>query len=217
MTDLFKHLSAEELANTVTHGLGLVLSVIGSIVLMVLAALWGDGMAIAGCLIYGLSLVILYAASTIYHSTTSPAMKRRMQIADHCGIYLLIAGSYTPFALIVLRNGPGRQLLIAIWIFAVVGILAKLLLRDRFPAVSVISYLLMGWLGIFAIKPLFDAIGLIAIILVAAGGAAYTLGVIFFAWHSIRHHHAIFHIFILAGSILHYFAIAIYVVPYVAA
>jgi hemolysin III len=182
---------------------------------MVLTGLKGDVLSITGCLIYGLSLVILYAASTIYHSTTSPKMKRRMQIADHCGIYLLIAGSYTPFALIVLRSSLGNQLLIALWILAFVGILAKLLLRDRFPAISVVSYLVMGWLGIFAIKQLFDAIGWVPIILVAAGGLAYSLGVIFFAWHSIRHHHAIFHLFILAGSILHYFAIAIYVVPYV--
>jgi len=213
--NLLKHLSAEELANTVTHGFGLLLSLVGFGVLMVLAGLRSDLLSITGCLIYGLSLVILYAASTVYHSTTSPTMKRRMQVADHCGIYLLIAGSYTPFALIVLRSSLGNQLLLALWILAFLGILAKLLLRDRFPAISVVSYLVMGWLGIFAIKQLFDAIGWVPIILVAAGGLAYSLGVIFFAWHSIRHHHAIFPLFILAGSILHYFAIALYVVPYV--
>jgi hemolysin III len=208
------YLSIEEFANTVTHGFGLVLSIVGFAVLIVLAGLRGDKLSIAGCVVYGLSLVILYAASTIYHSTTSPELKKRLQTADHCGIYLLIAGSYTPFGLIILKGALGQNLLIAIWAFAVLGILAKLILRDRFPAVSVVSYLVMGWIGVFAIQPLFEAIGIMPIVLVVAGGIAYSLGVIFFAWHSIRHNHAIFHVFILAGSILHYFAVVLYVVPY---
>lgn len=207
-------LSVEELANTITHGFGLMLSVIGFVVLVVLASLRGDSMSVTGCVIYGLSLVILYAASTMYHSTTSPKLKRRLQIADHCGIYLLIAGSYTPFGLIILKGTLGQNLLIAIWVFALLGILAKLVLRHRFPAISVISYLVMGWIGVFAIQPLLEAIGLTAIALVIAGGVAYSLGVIFFAWHRIPHNHAIFHIFILAGSIFHYIAVVLYVVPY---
>lgn len=207
-------LPIEELANTITHGLGLMLSVIGFTVLVVLASLRGDRISITGCVIYGLSLIILYAASTIYHSTVSPTMKKRMQIADHCGIYLLIAGSYTPFGLIILTGPLGQNLLIGIWAFAVLGILAKLVLRHRYPALSVISYLVMGWIGVFAIGPLLEAIGLTAIALVVAGGLAYSLGVIFFAWHRIPHNHAIFHVFILAGSIFHYIAVVLYVVPY---
>jgi len=213
MRNLLEHLPAEEISNTITHGFGLVLSIVGLAVLVVLTSVRGDGVAIVGCVIYGLSLVILYAASTVYHSVLSPRLKRQLQVMDHCGIYLLIAGSYTPFALIVLK-GEGQVLLIAIWGFAVAGILAKLILRDRFPAISAASYLVMGWLGVFAIQPLFEALGLVPVALVAAGGVAYSLGVIFFAWKRFRHHHAIFHVFVLAGSIIHYAAVVIYVVPY---
>ncbi|MEP6787499.1 MAG: hemolysin III family protein [Acidobacteriota bacterium] len=214
MINLLKHLSAEEVANTITHGFGLVLSIIGFVVLVVLAGIRGESWMIASCVVYGSSLVILYAASTIYHSVLSPTLKRRLQIVDHCGIYLLIAGSYTPFGLIILKGALGQNLLIGIWAFAVIGILVKLVLRDRFPAISVVSYLVMGWIGVFAIQPLLAALGMTPIILVVAGGIAYSLGVIFFGWHRIPHNHAIFHVFILAGSILHYIAVVLYVVPY---
>lgn len=207
-------LTVEEFANTITHGFGFLLSVIGSVVLVILAGLRGDPISIAGCVVYGLSLVVLYAASTMYHSTTSLTLKRKLQIADHCGIYLLIAGSYTPFGLIIINGGFGRNLLIVIWALALIGILAKLLMRDRWPAVSVVSYLVMGWIGVIAIQPLLAALGSTAITLIVAGGAAYSLGVIFFAWNRIPHNHAIFHVFILAGSILHYVAVVVYVVPY---
>lgn len=207
-------LSVEELANTITHGFGLFLSIIGFVVLILLAGLRGDRLSIIGCGVYGLSLVVLYAASTIYHGVISPVRKKKLQIADHCGIYLLIAGSYTPFGLIIIKGSLGRNLLITIWTFALVGIVAKLLMRDRWPAVSVVSYLVMGWIGVVAIQPLLAALGSTAITLVVAGGVAYSLGVIFFAWQRIRHNHAIFHIFILAGSILHYAAVVLYVVPY---
>lgn len=214
MTNILKHLSAEEVANTITHGFGLVLSVIGFVVLVSLAISRGDGWSIASCVVYGLSLVILYAASTIYHSVLSPTLKKRLQIVDHCGIYLLIAGTYTPFGLIIADTSLGRGLLVAIWAFAIVGILTKLVIGDRFPAINVISYLVMGWLGVFAVPPLFNALGLMPVILAFAGGVAYSLGVIFFPWKSIKHHHAIFHIFVLLGSIIHYAAIVIYVVPH---
>jgi hemolysin III len=207
-------LTVEELANTITHGFGFLLSVIGFVVLVILAGIRGDALLITGCVVYGLSLVVLYAASTMYHSTTSSRLKKRLQIADHCGIYLLIAGSYTPFGLIIINAAFGQNLLIVIWTFAVLGILAKLIMRDRWPAVSVVSYLVMGWIGVIAIQPLLAALGSTAIALVVAGGVAYSLGVIFFAWNRIPHNHAIFHVFILAGSILHYIAVVMYVVPY---
>lgn len=207
-------LSVEEFANTITHGFGLVLSIIGFVVLILLTGVRGDPLSFIGCAVYGLSLVILYAASTIYHATIMEGRKKKMQIADHCGIYLLIAGSYTPFVLVILKGEFGHNLLIIIWAFAVVGIAAKLLMRDRWPAVSVVSYLVMGWIGVVLIQPLMAALGLTAIALVIAGGAAYSLGVIFFAWNRIPHNHAIFHVFILAGSILHYIAVVMYVVPF---
>jgi hemolysin III len=208
-----QHLSVEEVANTITHGAGLVLSIIGFVVLLAIAVLRGEVLSIVAVIIYGLSLVTLYGASTVYHSTTSPTMKRRMQVADHCGIYLLIAGTYTPFGMIVLKGPLGQWLLIALWSLAFAGVIAKLILHDRFPAISVVSYLVMGWLGVVAVRPLFEAIGMAPLILVIAGGVAYSLGVVFFAWTSIRHHHAIFHVFVLAGSILHYLAIVLYVLP----
>ncbi len=208
------YLSVEEFANTITHGFGLVLSVAGFFALIVLAGLRGNPVLIAGVVIYGLSLVVLYAASTIYHSTTSEKLKKQLQIVDHCCIYLLIAGSYTPFGLVIAGDSFGVGLLAGMWAFAAVGIVVKLLIGARFPAINVISYLVMGWLGIFAIQPLFNVLGIMPVIFAFAGGIAYSLGVIFFPWKSVRHHHAIFHVFVLLGSILHYAAVVLYVVPH---
>jgi hemolysin III len=164
--------------------------------------------------VYGLSLIILYAASTIYHGTISAELKHKLQLVDHCCIYLLIAGRYTPFGIIILNGTRGQSLLALIWTIAVVGIVAKLLMKHRFPAVSVISYVVMGWLGVFAVQPMLETLGTQAVMLAVAGGISYTLGVVFFAWPRIPHHHAIFHVFVLAGSILHYAAVVLYVVPY---
>lgn len=208
-----KALPIEELANTITHGFGLVLSIIGFVILIVLAGMRGDGWSILSCVVYGLSLVTLYAASTFYHGCTSLRLKKNLQVLDHCCIYLLIAGSYTPFGLVIADNNFGRGLLIGIWAFAALGIAIKLFIRDRFPAINVISYLIMGWLGLFAIQPIFNVLGIMPVALAVAGGISYSLGVVFFPWKSIRHHHAIFHIFVLGGSIFHYAAIVLYVVP----
>jgi hemolysin III len=214
---LLSELPVEEVANTITHGLGLVLSVLGFVVLVVLASFKGDPILITGCVVYGLSLVVLYAASTIYHSATKPERKSLLRLLDHCCIYLLIAGSYTPFGLVIGGDLYGRSLMIAIWSFALMGILLKLIFRDRFIVLTVISYVVMGWLGVLAVQPLFNALGIMPVALAVAGGLAYTLGVVFFPWKSIRHHHAIFHVFVLAGSIFHYAAVVLYVVPYSAA
>jgi hemolysin III len=209
-----KELTVEEFANTITHGFGLVLSIAGFLLLVILASVHGDFWYILSSLVYGASLVTLYAASTFYHSAVSPELKRKLQILDHCGIYLLIAGSYTPFLLVVLRAGIGERMFFFIWTFALVGILSKIFFFNRFKFASVLSYLVMGWIGVFAIEPLFSALGYAPIALIVAGGLAYSIGVIFFAWNSIRHHHAIWHVFVLAGSIFHFLAIAIYVMPY---
>ncbi|MGQ0542042.1 MAG: PAQR family membrane homeostasis protein TrhA [Blastocatellia bacterium] len=213
---ILKELSVEEFANTITHGFGLVLSLAGFAALLILASLRGNGFLIAGCIVYGFSLVVLYAASTFYHGTTSPRLKKILQIVDHCCIYLLIAGSYTPFGLVIAGDTLGQGLLVGIWAFAAVGILVKLIFGDRFTAITVASYVVMGWLGIFAVQPLFNVLGIVPVALAFAGGVAYTLGVVFFPWKSIRHHHAIFHVFVLAGSIFHYAAVVLYVVPYAA-
>jgi hemolysin III len=209
-----KNLTIEEFANTITHGFGLLLSIVGFAVLVVLASVKGDFWYVLSGVLYGLSLVTLYAASTFYHSATSPKQKKILQIIDHCCIYVLIAGSYTPFTLVVLREGIGQKLFVFVWIFALAGISLKLIFGDRFPVISTFSYLLMGWIGIIVVQPLFAALGFAPIALIVAGGVAYSIGVIFFAWHSLKHHHAIWHIFVLAGSIFHFLAIAIYVIPY---
>ncbi len=209
-----KNLTVEELANTLTHGFGLMLSVAGFLFLVIFAAFYGDGWYIASSVLYGLSLIVLYAASTFYHGATSPELKRKLQIVDHCCIYVLIAGSYTPFTLVVLRSGIGQNLFLFVWALAIIGILTKVFLSKRFSGASVISYLVMGWIGVIVVQPLFDAIGLMPILLIVAGGIAYSVGVIFYSWESLKHHHAIWHLFVMLGSIFHFLAIAIYVIPY---
>lgn len=206
-----QELTVDELANTLTHGLGLVLSVFGFVVLATLAGMYGDAWHIASAMIYGTSLVVLYAASTFYHGVLTPHRKSVLQVVDHCCIYLLIAGSYTPFLLVVLRGGIGFGMLAVVWAIALFGIAMKTIFRGRFNAVGIASYLVMGWIGVIAVQPLYVALGTVPMVLLIAGGVSYTLGMIFFGWKSLRHHHAIFHVFVLAGSIIHFVAIAKYV------
>lgn len=207
-------LSIEEIANALTHGVGLLLSLAGFVFLISLAAFKGDGWHLASALIYGLSLVTLYAASTFYHLAISETAKKKLQLVDHCCIYLLIAGSYTPFTMIVLRDGVGPYLFVFAWTFAAVGILMKIFMKIKSGPMSAVTYLLMGWIGIIAVKPLYLAMGIVPISLIVAGGISYSVGTIFFGWHSIKHHHAIWHLFVLGGSVLHFIAIAFYIVPY---
>jgi hemolysin III len=209
-------LSVEEAANSLTHGFGLVLSLIGFVILVTLASLNGSIWHVASAVVYGLSLIVLYAASTFYHSAITPRAKANLQLVDHCCIYLLIAGSYTPFALIVLRDGIGFGLLAFAWIFAAVGIITKVVFEIRSGFISATIYLIMGWVGIIAMEPLYTAVGIVPLILAALGGLSYTLGIIFFGWKRIKHHHAIWHLFVLGGSVCHFIAIAGYVIPYAA-
>jgi hemolysin III len=209
-----KELSIEEAANSLTHGVGLLLSIVGLVVLVVLAVVKGGGWNIASAIVYGSSLVILYGASTFYHSAVTPRSKSILQLVDHCCIYLLIAGSYTPFALILLRDGIGFGLFAFAWIFAAVGIVTKVVFEIRSGFISAAIYLIMGWVGIVAIGPIYNAVGIVPLILAVAGGLSYTLGIIFFGWQSLKHHHAIWHIFVLMGSVFHFVAIAGYVIPY---
>ncbi|MBK9162745.1 MAG: hemolysin III family protein [Acidobacteria bacterium] len=206
-----KALSVDEVANSLTHGFGLLLSFAGFVFLLALAVIKGDGWHIASAVVYGLSLVILYAASTLYHSEVEPGRKHLLQLVDHCCIYLLIAGSYTPFLLLLMRNSFGFGLLAFVWAFALFGIAMKVIFRGRFNAVGVVSYLAMGWIGVLVVHPLYLILGWEPLALVIAGGASYTLGVIFYGWHKLRHHHAIWHGFVLGGSVLHYLAIVMFV------
>lgn len=207
-------LSIEEIANTLTHGFGLVLSIFGLVVLVYLATIYGDIWHILSSIVYGLSLVVLYAASTFYHGSSSPERKKTLQLIDHCCIYLLIAGTYTPFTLVALRGTFGTGLFVLVWAFALIGIALKIFFHDKIPAASVISYLVMGWIGIFAVQPLFEKLGWMPLILIVVGGLIYTLGTIFYGWKSLKHHHAVWHLFVLGGSICHFLAISIYVLTY---
>ena len=209
-------LSVEEIANTITHGFGLGLAVIGFAVLLVLALLNGDRLYITASAIYGGSLVLLYAASTFYHGVRSPRLKKALHMTDVCGIYLLTAGTYTPFGLVALRgNSLGWTLFIVVWTLAVTFIILRFFFGGRFPVLWVMSYLLLGWIGMIALQPLLAVTGVGAVVLIIAGGVAYSLGVIFYAAHRIPHNHAIWHVFVMAGSLLHYLAIILYVKPIV--
>ncbi|MBX3299453.1 MAG: hemolysin III family protein [Acidobacteria bacterium] len=210
----FSSLPVDEVANTLTHGFGLLLSLVGLAVLTAFSIIRGETAFTIGSIVYGTSLVILYAASTMYHGTSSATRKHFLQLVDHCCIYLLIAGSYTPFLVIVLRDNFSMALLASVWAIAGFGIFLKVCFRSRFNAAGIVTYVVMGWLGLIAITPLYNALGAIATGLVVAGGISYTAGLVFFGWRSLRHHHAIWHIFVLAGSILHFAAIAGFVVPF---
>jgi hemolysin III len=204
---------AEEFASTVTHGVGLLLSLGGLTVLVVLAALRGTAWHIVSCAVYGATLVLLYTASTLYHAVRTPRAKRILRILDHGAIYLLIAGTYTPFTLVTLRGGLGWTLFGLVWGLAIVGIVFKVFHVTRFPILSTLVYLSMGWLVVIAWRPVMRMIPGGGLALLLAGGIAYTAGVLFYASHKLPFNHAIWHLFVLAGSICHYAAVLLYVLP----
>lgn len=204
---------AEELANSITHGFGLVLSVVGWGVLMTLAYLFGDDWQLLSCGIYGGTLVFLYTTSTCYHSARQPRIKRMLRILDHVAIFLLIAGTYTPFTMVFLRDGLGWLLLALVWGIAVVGLLFKVFSRRRFHWSTTGLYLLMGWLSVLFVEPVLASVPLGALLWLAAGGCAYTVGIVFYGWKALPYSHAIWHVFVLIGSISHYVAVLRYVVP----
>jgi hemolysin III len=202
-----RSITADEVANTLTHGFGLVCSVLGFVILLILAILHGGAWQILGCAIYGATLVCLYAASTFYHGASSPRAKRVLHVFDHCAIYLLIAGTYTPFLLVNLPRSWGWSLFAVIWSFAVLGILFKLWFADRFPILSVSAYVTMGLLGVIAAHQIHAHVPLTGIIWIVLGGLAYLVGVVFYACKKIPHHHVIWHLLVLTGSTCHYIAI----------
>jgi hemolysin III len=208
-----KHITVEELPNTLTHGFGLLCSILGFVVLLVVTLIRGGKWQIISCAIYGITLICVYAASTLYHGVSSPRWKKGFLLFDHCAIYLLIAGTYTPFLLVNLRGGWGWPLFGVIWGIAVSGVLFKLLFADRFPILSVAMYLGMGWLGIVAAKEVYVHVPSIGLVWIFAGAFAYSIGVIFYACKKIPHHHVIWHLLVMAGSGCHYIAILYSVFP----
>jgi hemolysin III len=204
---------AEEVVNSVTHGVGLVLSLAGLVVLMALATARGTALEIAAFGIYGATLVALYAASTLYHGCTEPRRKRTLRVVDHCAVFLLIAGSYTPITLVSLPPGWGWTLFTLVWLLAAVGIVYKLRFLGRFPRAALGLYLLMGWLAVLALKPILTHLPAHGVILLFGGGLLYTAGVWFYVRDHLPYRHGIWHLFVLGGSIAHYFAILTAVLP----
>lgn len=203
----------EEIANSVTHGLGALLSLAGLIVLLVVARNSGDAWHLATCSIFGVTLILSYLTSTLYHSLPGPRTKELLRRLDHSAIFLLIAGTYTPFMLVNLRGPWGWSLFGAVWGIAVAGVLLKTLAFRHFRRLSVALYLLMGWIVVIAIKPLVASLDAGGWQLLLYGGLAYTTGVIFYGWKTLPYNHAVWHLFVLAGSSLHFFAVLFYVIP----
>ena len=208
-----RYSSSEEIAHSIIHGLGIVLSIAGLAVLVAFAVLRGDAWVVTGCSVFGATLVLLYVASTLYHSISHIRIKRILQQIDHSAIYLLIAGTYTPFTLINLRGGWGWTLFGLIWGFAVFGIVLTLAAPGRFKRLSLALYLGMGWLIVIAAGPLGRAVAPGGIRLLVLGGAVYSLGVVFYVWRRLPYHHAVWHGFVLVGSVLHFFAVLLYAIP----
>ncbi|MCF7809191.1 MAG: hemolysin III family protein [Candidatus Marinimicrobia bacterium] len=203
----------EEVANTITHAIGVGLSIAGLVLLVVRAALYGDIWQVVSFSIYGTSLILLYLASTLYHGIRSKRIKQIFRILDHSAIYLLIAGTYTPFVLVTLRGPWGWTLFGIIWGLAFLGITFKITLGTKYEFVSTAFYVAMGWVVIIAIKPLIAALPLTGLMWLVAGGLAYTGGVVFYVWEKLPFNHAIWHGFVLAGSLLHFFTVWLYLTP----
>lgn len=202
-----RHSLREEFFNALTHGLGATAALAGGAVLITLATLFGDGWQLAGAIVFGICLLLLYIASTLYHAIQHPIAKARLKVFDHCAIYLLIAGTYTPFTLIGLRGPWGWGLFAAIWTLAVAGVVFKLFYTGRFKLLSTCIYIAMGWLVVIAIEPMLGALDGWTMGWLFAGGLFYTLGTIFYHRPSLPYSHAIWHLFVVAGSVCHYVAV----------
>lgn len=203
----------EEIANSITHGIGALLSIGGLAVLVGFASLRGNAWHITSCSIFGSTLILLYVASTLYHSIPLPNIKGILRTIDHSAIYLLIAGTYTPFMLVNLRGPWGWSLFATIWGIALAGIFLKTTSFGRRPRISLGFYLAMSWIVIIAIKPMLAVLDKGGLELLLLGGLAYTGGVVFYAWKKLPYNHAIWHLFVMAGSCFHFFAILFYVIP----
>lgn len=200
----------EHLANAITHGAGFVISVACLVLLVVFAALRHGVWEVVSCSVYGATLVFLYLASTLYHSIHRPRVRHVLHVIDHAAIYLLIAGTYTPYVLVPLRGGLGWTLFGLIWGMAVLGIIFKSVFIGRFKNLSTLGYVAMGWLVVGAIVPLWKELHA-GVLWLGLGGLCYTLGVVFYAWKRLKYAHAIWHLFVLAGSICHFFGILFFV------
>lgn len=203
------HYIRDERGSAITHGAGAVLAVVGSAVLITLAALWGDAWQLASAIVFSITLILLYSASAFYHAAPmKTALKSRLKMLDHCAIYLLIAGTYTPITLVGLREHGGWWMFGAIWALAAIGVVFKLYTAGRYKKLSTLIYIAMGWMAVLAIKPMTEQLSTWALVWIFSGGLAYTLGTLFYLSRRIRYTHTIWHGFVLAGSALHFAAVA---------
>ncbi|MBB6635187.1 PAQR family membrane homeostasis protein TrhA [Cohnella thailandensis] len=210
MANTYVYSRKEEVANAVTHGLGAALSIAGLTLLIVFASLKGTAWHVTSFTVYGVTMLMLYVASTLVHSFREGKVKDLFETFDHSCIYLFIAGTYTPIMLTVLRSPLGWTLFGIVWGIAVAGIVFKAFFTKRFLYLSTLFYVLMGWMVVFAWGPLQNAMSPTGLNLLIAGGVLYTLGTIFYVWRAFPYHHAVWHLFVLAGSVVHFFAILLY-------
>jgi hemolysin III len=211
--DLSYHLH-EEIAHSIIHGIGAILAIAGLVILIVNTTACGSARHIVSCSIFGATLVLLYSASTLYHGIQHPKAKKVLRVIDHSSIYLLIAGTYTPFTLINMQGTWGWSLFGVIWLAALLGIVLQFSPLRRFSSIRLILYVAMGWAALVAIKPLSASVPMSALILIVAGGLSYTVGIVFYLWHRLPYHHAIWHVFVLSGSALHYIAVLLSMKPH---
>lgn len=205
--------SKEERLNIITHGIGFLLSIVALVLLVVNAARYGTARHITSFAIFGASLIVLYAASTFYHYAKNPDLRIKLNILDHAAIYVLIAGTYTPFTLVVLKGWVGWTIFGVSWGLALIGIIFKVFYFGKYDKISTIAYVLMGWVIIFAIKPLINGLPLKGLLWLFGGGLAYSFGALLYSFKNLRFNHALFHVFVLLGSFCHFMAVFFYVLP----
>jgi hemolysin III len=209
-----KHYSLiEEKTNIISHGIGFILSIVALVLLVTHANLYGNTWHIVSFSIFGASLIILFAASTFYHSAKRPELRNRLRIIDHASIYILIAGTYTPFTLVTLNGPIGWSIFGIAWGLALTGIILKLFLTGKYDLISTLMYVFMGWIIVFVIKPVINNLSLEGLLWLVAGGMAYTIGAVLYSIKKIKFNHAIFHVFVLIGSVCHFVSVFFYVLP----
>lgn len=211
---MFEYSHKEETANILSHAIGVILSLVAIPLLIMRATEYGNIWHMLSMSIFGGSLLLLYTASTLYHSAEDPKRRSKLKIFDHCAIYVLIAGTYTPFTIITLDSSLGWWLFCLSWGMAVVGVTLKLFFTGKYKYLSTAMYILMGWMIAFAIKPLADSLDVEGLRWLVAGGISYTVGAVFYSIKQIKFNHAIFHIFVLMGSIFHFLSVYFYVLPH---
>lgn len=212
MKNIESFTKGEEITNAILHGIGSGLAIAALVILIVFASIKGEARYIVSYSIYGSTLVLLYLASTLYHSLPKGKGKDVFEIFDHSAIYLLIAGSYTPLALVAIKGALGWSIFGVVWGLSVIGIIFKVFWVKKFVVLSTVLYIIMGWLIIIAIKPLMEFMSTISLVFLIAGGVLYTVGTIFYVWRKMKYHHAIWHLFVLGGSICHFFTM-IFMLP----